>query len=61
MVFTTLMNHLAECVEGESKVHLQMIELIVLLIRNLLTIPDDQSVGLKGNLQRVFIEVLIEE
>jgi hypothetical protein len=43
MVLETLMNHFADCVslEGErTKVHNQMVELIVLIFRNLLQIPD---------------------
>ena len=47
MVLETLMNHFADCVslanEQRSKVHNQMVELIVLLFRNLLQIPDFQE------------------
>lgn len=44
MVLETLMNHFADCVsvanEQRSKVHNQMVELIVLIFKNLLQIPD---------------------
>lgn len=68
LVFATIINHLAECVEGQSKVHQQMIELVVLLIRNLLQVPDaeinqssNSSNSVRCNLQRALLEVMIEE
>lgn len=41
-VMTTLMNHLVECIEKEqkSKPQEQMIELIIVLLRNILQVPD---------------------
>ncbi|CAD8205817.1 unnamed protein product [Paramecium octaurelia] len=73
IVLQTLINHFAECIqidqECRTKVHNDMIELIVLLFKNLLSIPDieETKIGLesgkevKRNLQRNFIYCMIKE
>ncbi|KAM3129508.1 hypothetical protein pb186bvf_018412 [Paramecium bursaria] len=73
LVMQTLINHFGECVqipqECRSKAQLQLIELIILLFRNLLLIPDvaETKIDIHGtgelqrNMQKYLIQAMIKE